>query len=156
MKKDFTLQINTAQIMADMQFMSYDERGMYITLICAHHQYGYIPKSVLLQITGGLEHPEETYPNLMMHITEGKNGNYVHIPTGKEMQRRERYSKEQSERAKKRWSKDADGDALADAPADAKEMPRDSTDNSHTNSGSSLLTDSSIDLKDQLEDLYQI
>lgn len=149
MKKDFTLQINTAQTMADMQFMSYEERGMYITLICAHHQYGYIPQSVLMQITGGLEHPEETYPNLMMHLTKGNNGNYVHIPTGKEMQRRERYSKEQSERAKKRWNKDASADAVADA----EKMPRDRTDNSYTKSVSPTVS-SNESIEDPLEDLY--
>ena len=149
MKKDFTLQINTAQTMADMQFMSYEERGMYITLICAHHQYGYIPQSVLMQITGGLEHPEETYPNLMMHLTKGNNGNYVHIPTGKEMQRRERYSKEQSERAKKRWNKDASADAVADA----EEMPRDRTDNSYTKSVSPTVSPNES-IEDPLEDLY--
>jgi len=149
MKKDFTLQINTAQTMADMQFMSYEERGMYITLICAHHQYGYIPQSVLMQITGGLEHPEETYPNLMMHLTKGNNGNYVHIPTGKEMQRRERYSKEQSERAKKRWNKDASADAVADA----EKMPRDRTDNSYTKSVSPTVSPNES-IEDPLEDLY--
>ena len=131
---DWNLQIKTAQFLADTQFWSLEEKGMYITLICVHHQQGSIPKEIMHQVCGGIANPKDEYPLLMKHFVKLTNGNYSHPETENEMKRREEYSKAQKTRADRRWCKK---DATAYATADAKTMPRDRPEHSVLNSLSS-------------------
>jgi hypothetical protein len=162
-RKDPSLQIYTAQVLADIQFMTNEERGILFTLICVHHQNGYIPKEIMYQVTGGLTNPEKEYPLLMRQFVKGNNGNYVHPQTGEEMKRREEYSKAQSERGKKahNFKSNAGSSAPANAgkSAPAESQPRDKTEHSYTNPSSSIhssqVHSSSKDtIVDPLEDLY--
>jgi uncharacterized protein YdaU (DUF1376 family) len=162
-KKDPSLQIYTAQFLADTQFWSLEERGIYITLICVHHQNGFIPKEIMYQLTGGVTNPEKEYPLMMGHFIKGNNGNYVHPQTGQEMKRREEYSKAQSDRGKKAHNSKANAGSSAPAfagqSAPAETWPRDKTEHSNTNTNSfihsSQVHSSTKDtITDPLEDLY--
>lgn len=161
--KDPALKIYTAQFLADTQFWSQEEKGIYITLICVHHQNGYIPKEIMYQVMGGITEPEKEFPLMMRHFGKGDNGHYVHYQTGIEMERRKKYSQEQSRRGKiPHQNKAAAGNSMpasAGLTADQKNRPRDKTEHSYTDTNSKVhsspIHDSYISTSiDPLEDLY--
>ncbi len=169
-QKDPSLQIYTAQFLADTQFWPLDQRGMYITLICVHHQTEYIPRDIMLQICQTPD-PEKTYPLMMRHFGQDKNGNYLHLETQKEITRRKDYSRSQSHRAIRRWSDatayaEEDATAYAErgatayaergATAYAESMPRDKTETNTSTEAASIETIRTKEAQtlNSLEDLY--
>ena len=57
MSKDPAVLFYTSDFLTGTTFLTYEEKGMYITLLCQQHQLGSIPVGHMTNICGSLDHP---------------------------------------------------------------------------------------------------
>ncbi len=94
------------------QFMSDEEVGKYIRILCAMHQHGRLSKVQILSICHG-----NATALLWDKLKEDESGMFYNDRLESEMKRRTKFVDNQKDKAKKRWSKQSHGNATAYATA---------------------------------------
>ena len=96
MAKDPALLFYTSDFLTETFFMTNEEKGQYITLICLQHQFGYLSKNDLLRVGN------PTSEKVLEKFTE-IDGKFYNLKTKEEAERRRAYSES---RKKNRQSTD--------------------------------------------------
>lgn len=109
MKKDPAILFYTQDFLTGVQDLTMEERGQYITLLCLHHQKGRLKlKAIKVAVPGVSE-------DVLAKFDIDGDGLYYNKRLEEEKQRRDKYRKNQSERAKESWKKRrSDSPAYAD------------------------------------------
>lgn len=85
MAKDPAVLFYTSDFLSGVSFMSYEDRGKYITLLCQQHQKGSIPENHMISICGSHDSvvmaqfkrdPDGSYYNKRMRLEAEKRLNY--------------------------------------------------------------------------------
>lgn len=70
MGKDPAILFYTSDFLTGTTFLTYEEKGQYITLLCQQHQLGVIPEGHMINMCGSLD------SIVVQKFTKGKNGYY--------------------------------------------------------------------------------
>jgi len=160
-EKDPALLLYTQDFITGTYFMTNEQRGKYILLICLQHQKGHLTTEQMSKVLA------DDDLEVFEKFRQDDEGKWYNTRTDLEIEKRERYSEYQSELAKRRWNKDAKVSAKSDANLMPNDMPLESlrTENEDINkeSLSSIETNSPNHLfskepitpnYNSLEDLY--
>jgi len=112
MSKDPAFLFYTNDFLTGVAELTMQERGEYITLMCLQHQKGGLTQKIIDINTPGVS------KDVMVKFKKKSTGIFVNQRLEKEIIKRKKYSKKQSERAKKRWN------ATAYTTADATALPK--------------------------------
>jgi uncharacterized protein YdaU (DUF1376 family) len=156
-KKDPAFLLYPKEFLADTAFLSNEQVGIYIKMMCFQHHKGHLSEKEIARISEG-----EPDDEVMAMFQMDDDGLWYSAKLEDEIQRRKSYAESQRERANKRWSKDdATAHATADATADANDIPRDVTETvTGTGTGTGYYSLDTIEGKhtttipDTLADLY--
>ncbi len=78
-------------------FLTHEQTGKYIRLICAQHQHGRLSEAMVLQICGDLDLA------VLSKFERDENSMYYNIRLETEIQKRKKFSESRRENIKKRW-----------------------------------------------------
>lgn len=159
-QKDPAFLMYPEKFLAGTNFMSNDQVGIYIRLLCYQHQMGHLSEKQIAHICGG-----EIDDEVMSKFTVDAEGKWYNEKLEQVQKERASYAERQKALAKKRWDKkkDAMADANVDAMAYANQMPALKNTNENTNTDTELLSKKTKThvgetqtqtLTDPLEDLY--
>jgi hypothetical protein len=98
MSKDPAILFYTSDFLTGVSFMSYAQRGKYITLLCLQHQKGFLTEREIKKICGKDE-------DVLAKFEIDKDGLYFNKRMKEESDKRKRYSEKQRENVMKRWNK---------------------------------------------------
>jgi len=112
MSKDPAFLFYTNDFLTGVAELTMQERGEYITLMCLQHQKGGLTQKIIDINTPGVS------KDVMVKFKKKANGIFFNQRLEKEIIKRKKYSKKQSDRAKKRWN------TTADATANATALPK--------------------------------
>jgi uncharacterized protein YdaU (DUF1376 family) len=122
-EKDPAFLMYSKDFLTGTYFMSYEEKGKYIELLCLQHQTGHLTDGQISRVLS------DDDIQLFEKFRQDEDGKWYNVKLDQEIERRKNYSEYQSELAKRRWSKDAKAsankDANAPAKASAKRKPND-------------------------------
>lgn len=156
-EKDPAFLLYPEKFMTGTHFMTNEQVGAYIRLLCLQHQMGHLPEKHLKKIFEG-----EIDAEVMTKFTLDSEGNWYNEKLEKVQKERAAYAERQKALAKKRWTKkDAMADANAGAMASANDMPA-LKDTNETidkepiskNTKTHVRENQTQTLTDPLEDLY--
>lgn len=121
MSKDPSFLLYTGDFIVGTMFMTNEDVGIYIRLLCAQHQHGgMIPKETFNTTVNNHE-------KVRAKFTETKDGFY-NIRLMEEMVKRQKKSTNLSANAFKRWAKEKQKQYKSNANADADVMPTEDED----------------------------
>jgi len=122
-------------------FMTNEEVGMYIKLLCHQHTHGHLSDRMIDRICGGW------CDFITEKFVQDSDGLWYNEVLDKEILRRKQYSEDQSKRAAKRY-------ATASAIAPAESLPRDRTETITRTVDDNLSQSETRKPKQTLEELY--
>ncbi len=102
MSKDPAFLFYTQDFMAGTMFMTDEQVGKYVRLLCAQHQHGHLSEKQMLHITKSFDE------DIFGKFEKDENGKYFNKRLGIEIEKRENFSKKQTDKVNKRWKKDTD------------------------------------------------
>ena len=108
--KDPAVLFYTSDFLTGVTLMNYEQRGMYITLLCLQHQNGHLTEEDMLTVCGKRDR------KVFSKFIKDENGLYYNERIDEEKEKRRAYTESQSKNAKKRWLKKYNGNT--------KVMPR--------------------------------
>lgn len=150
-------------------FMTDEQVGKYIKLLCLQHQLGHLTDKQMAKLL------TDTDAEVFEKFRQDEEGKWYNIKLDQEIEKRNRYSEYQSELANRRWSKDAKASTndkperilkdkpthkLKDKPnecmrAKDEDINKESLSSIETNSPNHLFTQETLTPSyDSLEDLY--
>lgn len=88
----------TSDFITGTLFMSNEEVGAYIRILCMQHQKGHLSKQEILQICKS----ENIFNSVMIHFTEDANGLYFNERMDQEKEKRTKYSESRANNRKKK------------------------------------------------------
>lgn len=128
MGKDPSFLLYTGDFIVGTMFMSNEDVGIYIRLLCAQHQHGgMIPKDTFNTTVN-------SHDKVRAKFTETEDGFYNNRLM-EEMIRRQKKSTNLSANAFKRWEKDKQMQCKSNANVDAGQMPTEDEDEDVNESG---------------------
>lgn len=86
MAKNPAMLLYTADFLVGVSFMTMEERGQYITLLCLQHQKGHMSMTEMEMVVG------KVASNVLMHFKCDSNGLYYNERTEEELIKRNAYS----------------------------------------------------------------
>ena len=90
MAKDPAVLFYTSDFLTGVAFLSMEQRGQYITLLCEQHQNGHIPKNHMISVCGSLNSP------VVKKFIVDEDGNYYNKRMENEAIKRANYCKSRS------------------------------------------------------------
>lgn len=146
-------------------FMTDEQVGKYIKLLCLQHQLGHLTDKQMAKLL------TDTDAEVFDKFRQDEEGKWYNVKLDQEIEKRNRYSEYQSELAKRRWDKYAKADAndkpkriLKDKPthmpnecmrAKDEDINKESLSSIETNSPNHLFSKEAITPNyNSLEDLY--
>lgn len=99
--KDPAFLFYSSDFLTGTMFMSHDQVGRYIRLLCAQHQRGRLSREEMLAIAG------EEDPQIFEKFLTDETGRYYNERLESEMIRRRTHSEKQRARVSKRWAEPA-------------------------------------------------
>jgi hypothetical protein len=90
------------------QFLTFDELGKWIKILCSLHQLGHLKREQIVGICQG-----NATASIWDMLKIDKDGKYYSSRLDEEIAKRQKFSENQSIRAKKRWSDKSHGNATA-------------------------------------------
>lgn len=128
MAKDPAFLFYSSDFLTGTMFMSDEQVGKYIRLLCAQHQNGRITPAQMHRLCHGNADAE-----ILEKFDRDDKGNFFNARLEEEIEKRSQYSEKQSERAKKRWKK-TNTDALpSESDGNAVAMPKIEDENENEN-----------------------
>ncbi len=118
-QKDPAFLMYPQKFISETMFLTMEERGIYITLLCAQHQHGHLTREMFYKVCDGVE-----YDNIILLFKHDDKGNFYNEFLENEMERRQNYSKRQAELANRRWNNKSEDEVKDDAKDDAKASAR--------------------------------
>lgn len=88
----------TADFITGTLFMTNEEVGAYIRILCMQHQKGHLSKDAILQICK----TENIFNSIMVHFKEDTNGLYFNERMDQEKEKRNKYSESRANNRKKK------------------------------------------------------
>ena len=145
-QKDPAFLMYPQNFLSETMFLTMEERGIYITLLCAQHQHGHLTREMFYKVCDGVE-----YDNVILLFKHDNKGNFYNEFLENEMERRQQYSKRQSDLAKRRWNSKKEEEVKDDAKASAR-----TSKSTHTKTKTITKTSTSKDntkgsIEDQLD-----
>jgi uncharacterized protein YdaU (DUF1376 family) len=136
-QKDPAFLMYPEKFLAGTNFMSNEQVGIYIRLLCYQHQIGHLSEKQIAQICGGQIDDE-----VMSKFTVDSEGKWYNEKLQEVQKERASYAERQKALAKKRWDKKKDAKAYANAGAMAyaNEMPALKDTNENINTDTELLS----------------
>lgn len=107
MAKDPAFLFYSGDFLTGTMFMTNEQVGKYIRLLCAIHQHGHLMRSQVDSICGG-----NTDECILAKFSQDENGHFFHEKLENEIERRKQHSEKQKENAFKRWHKFGNATAL--------------------------------------------
>ena len=101
--KDPAVLFYTSDFLTGVTLMNYEQRGMYITLLCLQHQNGHLTEEDMLTVCGKRDR------KVFSKFIKDENGLYYNERIDEEKEKRRAYTESQSKNAKKRWLKKYNG-----------------------------------------------
>lgn len=92
--KDPAVLFYTSDFLSGVTFLSMEQRGQYITLLCTQHQHGSIPENHMILICGSLDSP------VIKKFEKDIDGTYYNVRMREEADKRKRYSESRSNNKK--------------------------------------------------------
>ena len=86
MSQDPAFLFYSNDFLSGVLFLSMEDRGKYITLLCQQHQSGHIPEDHILKICGSIDSP------VMKKFKKDNKGFYYNIRLENEIKKRKKYS----------------------------------------------------------------
>lgn len=100
MAKDPAILFYTSDFLSGVTFLTMEQRGQYITLLCIQHQHGSIPENYMIFICGSLDSP------VIKKFVKDSDGTYYNIRLREEAEKRRRYSESRSNNKKNKTKND--------------------------------------------------
>jgi uncharacterized protein YdaU (DUF1376 family) len=94
MAKDPAVLFYTSDFLSGVSFLSMEQRGQYITLLCEQHQNGHIPEHHITSIGVSLESP------VMLKFVKDEYGCYYNVRMDDEKEKRSNYCRSRGENRK--------------------------------------------------------
>ena len=99
--KDPAVPFYTADWILGTADLTWEEKGIYITLLCLQHSKGHLSDKII-----SLNIKREVPPDVMKKFIKDKDGFWYNERLEHEMQKRKRFKEKQSENVKLRWNDD--------------------------------------------------
>ena len=99
MAKDPAVLFYTSDFLSGVSFLSMEQRGQYITLLCEQHQNGHIPKHHMVETCGSFDSP------VFLKFKIDENGYYYNVRMDEEKEKRYNYCKSRSINRSKKTTK---------------------------------------------------
>jgi hypothetical protein len=112
-QKDPAFLMYAQDFLTGVTFMTDEQVGKYIRLLCLQHQKGHMTTEQMCKIL------QDDDVEVFEKFRQDQDGKWYNVKLDQEIERRAKYSEYQSELAKRRWNKDA----KASAESKAKDMP---------------------------------
>lgn len=100
--KDPAVLFYTSDFLSGVTFLSMEQRGQYITLLCTQHQHGSIPENHMILICGSLDSP------VIKKFEKDIDGTYYNARMREETEKRKKYSESRSNNKKGKTKTDKD------------------------------------------------
>ena len=111
--KDPAFLFYTSDFLTGTQFMSDEQVGVYIRILCAQHQHGHLSERKMQQLCRGIA-GADAVQEVMCKFERDADGNFYNARLDQEINKRKEFAEKQRDKAKKRWR---DKDAVAYAVA---------------------------------------
>lgn len=99
-QKDPAFLFYTQDFYVGTAFLTHEQVGKYIRLICAQHQHGRLTEEKIMHICGDLDR------NVLDKFQKDEDGNYFNVRLEAEIEKRKKFSESRRGNIKKRWEKD--------------------------------------------------
>ena len=107
--KDPAFLFYTSDFLTGTQFMSDEQVGVYIRILCAQHQHGHLSERKMQQLCRGIA-GADAVQEVMCKFERDADGNFYNARLDQEINKRKEFAEKQRDKAKKRWR---DKDAVA-------------------------------------------
>lgn len=102
MAKDPAVLFYTSDFLIGTEFMSFEQKGQYIHLLCHQHQSGHIPTDYMARVLGSQENP------VWKKFIQDTNGNWINVRMDEESEKRKRFSESRRANVSKRYEDSQD------------------------------------------------
>ena len=96
-QKDPAFLFYTQDFYVGTAFLTHEQTGKYIRLMCAQHQHGRLSEEMILQICGDLD------KSVLQKFSVDENNLYYNVRLETEIEKRKRFSESRRKNIKKRW-----------------------------------------------------
>lgn len=96
-QKDPAFLFYTQDFYVGTAFLTHEQTGKYIRLMCAQHQHGRLSEEMILQICGDLDR------SVLQKFSVDENNLYYNVRLETEIEKRKRFSESRRKNIKKRW-----------------------------------------------------
>lgn len=96
-QKDPAFLFYTQDFYVGTAFLTHEQTGKYIRLMCAQHQHGRLSEEMILQICGDLD------KSVLQKFSIDENNLYYNVRLETEIEKRKRFSESRRKNIKKRW-----------------------------------------------------
>jgi hypothetical protein len=96
-QKDPAFLFYTQDFYVGTAFLTHEQTGKYIRLMCAQHQHGRLSEEMILQICGDLDR------SVLQKFSIDENNLYYNVRLETEIEKRKRFSESRRKNIKKRW-----------------------------------------------------
>lgn len=115
--KNPSINFYTSDFITETMFLSFEEKGKLITLLCLQHQHGRLTLQQMKQICG------EISEGIMNFFTKDETGKYYNERLEENQTKKEEFIKKQKENIAKRWNRKNTNSIPNEYQTDTKTIP---------------------------------